>query len=79
MTDQDETLPPTEPRCGSCHWYERQPMEIKQGKCLRYPPQATNHIARGQPLSLCCRPTVNNIDRACGEYKYKRQVADGES
>jgi len=54
-------------------------MQIKQGACFRYPPQATNYVNNiGQTISLCCRPTVMDDNGACGEHEYALDYTDAE-
>lgn len=56
---------PTETKCKKCKYYKK--IDENKGYCLRYPPNRTPYICRGDSLVVAKHIVVNNTDY-CGEF-----------
>lgn len=63
------TPAPTKKTCGLCKFFTRDPANMKQGNCLRYPPILCMVAGPGGQLGkFSGYPEVKDVTPACGEY-----------
>jgi hypothetical protein len=63
------------PCCRDCVFFERQPLDLNNGKCNRYPPTPFMIITERGASVNSSYPPVKTDNRPCGEFRSVIDVA----